>query len=149
MPSAPAAARVARVQLAPAPRGTAVQVQGDGLAGALLIPDQDGATVAGRFERLYWSGATPAAPPALAARETPAADDIDPARVPPLLVELADLRIGKLALGQAKLRTVPTAAGLRLEEFSTGPGKQRLSATGAWTGRRDAARTRLQADVEV
>lgn len=137
-----------RVQLAPAPRGTAVQVQGDGLAGALLIPDQDGTTVAGRFERLYWSGATPAAPPALAARETPAADDIDPARVPPLLFEVADLRIGKLPLGQAKLRTVPTAAGLRLEEFSTGPGKQRLSATGAWTGRRDAARTRLQADVD-
>src|SRR5690606_27675680 len=53
----------ARVQVAPAPRGTAVQVQAPSIAGALLVPQQDGATVAGRFERLYWTSPAQAAAP--------------------------------------------------------------------------------------
>ncbi|GAB1408134.1 YhdP family protein [Thermomonas brevis] len=141
-----------RLQLAPAPRGMAVQVQGPALAGALLVPSQDGATVAGRFERLHWKGSLPGQPPpaANARVATPAtpAQAIDPAKVPPLLLDVTDLRIGNLPLGQARLRTTPTAAGLRMDEFATRGGKQRLAATGAWTGRGDAARTRLGAEVD-
>ena len=138
-----------RLQLAPSPRGTAVQAQGDALAGALLIPAQDGATVAGRFDRLHWTGGLPGKPGAAGtAANTGGEQAIDPAKVPPLLIEVADLRIGGLPLGEARLRTTPTPAGLRMDEFSSRGGKQRLSASGAWTGRGDAARTRLSAEVD-
>ena len=135
----------ARLVVAPAPRGTSVQVLGTGISGALLVPTQDGATVAGRFERLYWSlpvadGATPASP------ATPATG-ADPASVPPLLLDVADLRIGKTEMGRARFRSTPQAGGLRMDEFTTAGGKQRLSATGSWLGRGAAARTQFRLDV--
>src|SRR5690606_16435250 len=124
----------ARVQVAPAPRGTAVQVQAPSIAGALLVPQQDGATVAGRFERLYWTSpaqaaapspdgvppaaAAPAQQPGATAAQAPASG-FDPATVPPLLFEVADLRIGGTPMGQSRLRSSPTPAGLRLDEFRT------------------------------
>src|SRR5690606_5107236 len=70
------------------------------------------------------------------------------ATVPPLLFEVADLRIGGTPMGQSRLRSSPTPAGLRLDEFRTYGGKQRLSASGSWTGRGAAARTRLALDVD-
>lgn len=134
----------ARLVVAPAPRGTSIQVQGAGISGALLVPTQDGATVAGRFERLHWSlpaadrDAAPANPPATGA---------DPAAVPPLLLDVADLRIGKTAMGRARFRSTPVAGGLRMDEFTTAGGKQRLSASGSWLGRGAAARTQFRLDV--
>ena len=137
-----------RLQLAPAPRGTAVQVQGPAIAGALLVPSQEGAQVAGRFERLHWSGGLPGATQAAPQQAAATAGNVDPGKVPPLLLDVADLRIGTLPLGQARLRTTPSAAGLRLDEFSTRGGKHRLAATGTWTGRGQAGQTRLGADVD-
>ena len=136
----------ARLLVVPAPRGTAVQVQGTGLAGSLLVPDQDGATVAGRFDRLHW---TP--PPKAGGASAPVASDaspFDPANIPPLLFEVGDLRLGNAVLGQARFRSTPVAGGLRMDEFSTRGGKQRLSANGTWTGRGVAARTQLDLDVD-
>src|SRR5690606_25654521 len=124
----------ARMVVVPAPRGTSVQVQGAGISGALLVPTQGGATIAGRFERLHWSlpVADKHAAPAPAAAPASAAD---PAAVPPLLLDVADLRIGKTAMGRARFRSTPVAGGLRMDEFTTAGGKQRLSATGSWLGR--------------
>ena len=138
----------ARLVVAPAPRGTSVQVQGTGISGALLVPTQDGATVAGRFERLHWSlpvagkDAAPAPTPANAATT-----GADPAAVPPLLLDVADLRIGRTAMGRARFRSTPVAGGLRMDEFTTAGGKQRLSATGSWLGRGASARTQFKLDV--
>ena len=151
----------ARVQVVPAPRGTAVVVQGASLAGSLLVPSQEGATVAGRFDRLHWamparSGGllagvqppaanVPAATPAAAGAEVPA---FDPGKLPPLLFDVGDLRIGEAVLGQARFRSTPVAGGLRMDEFTTRGGTQRLTATGTWSGRGVAARTRLALGVD-
>lgn len=140
-----------RLAVAPAPRGIAVQVQGQSLTGALLVPSQDGAAVAGRFERLHWmprkeaaagTGALVPATPAVAP-----SSDFNPAAIPPLLFDVGDLRIGKTALGAAHFRSVPAAAGMRLEEFRTSGGKQRLNANGVWTGRGASARTQLKLHI--
>ena len=142
----------AKLVLAPSPRGTAVQVQGAAIAGSLLVPDQDGATVAGRFERLHWKlpgkdGATKGVvpPPAIAAN---AAAGFDPAKIPPMLFEVGELRIGDAVLGGARFRSTPVAGGLRMDEFATRGAKHRLNATGTWSGRGAAARTQLRMGVD-
>ncbi|RZA18981.1 MAG: TIGR02099 family protein, partial [Lysobacteraceae bacterium] len=143
----------AKMIVAPAPRGTAVQVQGASIAGSLLVPDQDGATVAGRFERLHWRipaksspvKAMPAAPPPSGAAN---ATSFDPAKIPPMLFEIGDLRIGEVALGSARFRSSPVAAGMRMDEFSSRGGKHRLTASGSWSGRGDAGRSQLRLGVD-
>ncbi|MBK6332423.1 MAG: TIGR02099 family protein [Thermomonas sp.] len=144
----------ARLVLAPAARGTAVQVQAAGIAGSLLVPEQDGATVAGRFERLFWnvppgSGAGVGAPAkAASAAPPPSAGGFDPANIPPLLFEVDDLRIGSAALGSARFRSTPVAGGMRMDEFSSRGARQRLTAGGTWSGRGGAARTQVKVDVD-
>ncbi|MEG2942199.1 MAG: YhdP family protein [Thermomonas sp.] len=154
----------ARVQVVPAPRGTAVLVNSATLAGSLLVPKEEGATVAGRFDRLHWTmpartgGMFGALQPGAAKPTVGVAGDVtgttddaagfDPAKLPPLLFDVGDLRIGDAALGQARFRSTPVAGGLRMDEFSTRGGKQRLSANGTWTGRGANGRTRLKLDVD-
>lgn len=143
----------AKLILAPSPRGTAVQVQGASIAGSLLVPEQAGATVAGRFERFHWrmpSKVVASRPGAIAQvpTETPAASPFDPANIPPLLFDVVDLRIGDAQLGSARFRSTPVAGGLRMDEFASHGSKQRLAASGSWLGRGDTARTRLRLQLD-
>ncbi len=138
-----------RLVVAPATRATAVQVQGTGIAGSLLVPEQDGAQVAGRFERLYWRMPAKTAKTAANAQvATVAVSPFDPAKIPPMLFDVGDLRIGDAVLGSARFRSAPTAAGMRMDEFSTRGGKQRLAASGNWNGRGIAARSQLHLNVD-
>jgi uncharacterized protein YhdP len=128
-----------------------VQVQGAGIVGSVLVPKQDGGLVAGRFDRLYWRNpAKIAATELKVAPSTPNASAIgfDPARIPPLWFDVSDLRIGDAALGSARFRSTPMASGLRMDEFSARSPKQRMTASGTWTGRNDSARTQLMLDVD-
>ena len=139
-----------RLLLVPAPSGTAVQVQGARIAGSLLVPEQDGAQVAGRFEKLLWraplktSAGTQATLPAPGNSQSA----FNPGKIPPMLFEVVDLRIGDLALGSARFRSSSVASGMRLDEFTARSQKQRMKASGSWTGRNDAARTQLKLDVD-
>ena len=143
----------AKLILAPAARGTAVQVQGASIAGSLLVPEQEGATVAGRFERLHWrmpakGGASKANATTPAPAGAPAASPFNPAKIPPMLFDVGELRIGDVALGSARFRSTPVAGGMRMDEFVSRGGKQRLAARGMWSGRGDAARTQLRLDLD-
>ncbi len=147
-----------RLRVSPAAAGTAVRFDGRGLAGALMVPDADGAAMAGRLERLHWrapvaaSGAAAAtAPPAgstgTAAAQADTADDIDPAKIPPLNLAVADLRFGDAPLGSATLRTRPTPAGLRVVQLQTRAPKHGIDVEGDWTRGTAGSRTRL--DVKL
>ncbi|HWS78001.1 MAG TPA: YhdP family protein, partial [Thermomonas sp.] len=138
----------AKLVLAPAARGTAVQVQGASIAGSLLVPDQDGATVAGRFERLYWTLPAKATAAAVLPVVVANAAAFDPAKIPPMLFEVGELRIGDAVLGSARFRSTPVAGGMRMDEFTSRGAKQRLNATGTWAGRGTATRTQLRLDVD-
>ena len=138
---------------APAPRGTAVQVQGASIAGSLLVPEQEGATVAGRFERLHWRMPPKAAAskpnvPVQTQAAAPPSSQFDPANIPPLLFDIGDLRIGDAALGSARFRSTPVAGGMRMDEFASRGPKQRMDASGLWSGRGEAARSRLRLNVD-
>ncbi len=141
-----------RLLLVPASTGTAVQVQGANIAGSLLVPQQDGARVAGRFDRLYWRAPSKAAnADTKVAALVPGgstAPAFDPAKIPPLLFEVSDLRIGDATLGSARFRSMPVASGLRMDEFVARSPKQRMTASGTWTGRNDGARTQVRLNVD-
>jgi uncharacterized protein YhdP len=140
-----------RLQLTRAGDAIAVQLQGDAISGSVRLPDADGATVAGRFDRVRWplpppADTTGAAPPPPA--PTNDGDATDPAAVPPLSFDIADLRVGDAVLGETALRTQPVATGLRITRLHAQAPKQAIDATGEWLGRGGAARTHLAMTVD-
>ena len=138
--------RNTRLQVAAVSNGTAIQLQGESLAGALLIPQADGAAIAGRLDRLHWRSATPVAgnqAGRIAPAPAPATDELDPNKIPPLTIDVTDFRFGTAAFGTAKLRTRPVAGGMRIEQLQLRAPNQRIDLDGDWLGRGSAARTRL------
>lgn len=139
----------AGVVLSPTLRGTAVQIDGASIDGTLLIPEQDNAAVTARFDRLFW---VPAADEKNTAQVTaPAAataSSFDPSSIPPLQIDVSDFRLSDTEMGAARFRSLPVAGGLRMEEFTTRGGKQRVTATGSWLGKGANQRSMFELDVE-
>lgn len=155
-----------RVVVVPGARGaTAVRLDGPNLSGAVMVPAGDGGTVAGRLDRFYWRSSAAPAPgtsvasgsasaaakpaPAIAEQPSPSPqsvaqdDGFDPAKVPALVLDVGDLRVGEASLGAAKLRTRPVPGGMRVDQFQARTDKQSIDVTGDWLGSGAAARTRL------
>ncbi|QQP97893.1 YhdP family protein [Lysobacter enzymogenes] len=154
-----------RLVVVPAARGaTAVRAEGAALEGAVMIPGNDGGAIAGKLARVHWStsdagaaaaggnngnnGAHAAAASAAPAAAKPGDASMDPAKIPALTLDIADLRFGSAALGSATVRTRPTPAGMRIDQISTRGDKQFIDLSGDWTGRGAAARTHLSATVD-
>ncbi|HUH89165.1 MAG TPA: AsmA-like C-terminal region-containing protein, partial [Lysobacter sp.] len=155
-----------RLQVVPGAAGAAsAQVEGPALQGSVLVPAANGATVTGRFQRVQWRSAQPAmgvqTKVAFAADKTAAMtaaengktgnkvdDEIDPARIPPLALDIDELRIAEASLGSARLRTRATATGMDVEQFHAQLPGQSIDASGSWSGRGVAAHTRVDARLE-
>jgi uncharacterized protein (TIGR02099 family) len=138
--------RNTRMQVVPAANGaTAVQFDGDALAGAITIPRDDSAAIAGKLQRLWWHGGIAASP---ANDDAASNDEIDPGKVPPLNLAFDDLRIGDAKLGAATVRTQQAPATLRLLQFHAHAAKQDIDASGEWSGRGATARTRVDMRLE-
>ena len=83
---------------------------------------------------MHWQS-LPAAPdaPAAPARVQAGANDMDPAKLPPFALDIADLKFGKVVLGQAVLRTRPLANGLNVDELRfRAPDQRSTSAVAGW-----------------
>ncbi|GAA5076743.1 YhdP family protein [Lysobacter panacisoli] len=136
----------------PAPQGaTAVQVEGAALQGAVLVPAAEGAAIAGRFERMHWraprrAGASTAAAPDAA--PVVVEDPFNPAKIPPLTIDIADLRVADARMGEAKMRTHPTATGMRIEQVQMRGERQRIDVSGDWNGRGESSRTALDVRID-
>ena len=137
-----------RLQVEPAAGGTDVQLQGDALAGSVRIPDGEGATVTGRLQRVKWPGFVIGSSTPTPAATTTATSTVDPAKVPPLAFDIADLRIGGAPLGAVSLRTQPVAGGLHIQQLQTRTPGQRIDVHGDWIGRGSSARTQLQVTAD-
>lgn len=141
-----------RLQIAPANGGLAVQLDGPALAGALLVPDAAGGTVAGRLQRLHWrSAGASASPPTnngVAANGSRNSNgEINPANIPAMNLRVDDLRIVDAAFGETQFRSRATATGMEIQQLQTRAAKRRIDLTGDWSGRGAAARTRLSATL--
>ncbi|MBS0214669.1 MAG: TIGR02099 family protein [Proteobacteria bacterium] len=137
-----------RLRMTPSGSGYLVQVQGDALQGQLTIPNVANATINGKFDRVHWT------PPqggtgATASASSSSNDDIDPAHIPPLALDINDLRIGTLAFNTAALRTRQVAGGLQVDRLDLQSRQQHIAATGSWLGRGREAQTRVQARLDT
>lgn len=134
-----------RLQIAPATGGLAAQLDGPALAGALLLPEGEGGSIAGRLQRLHWRSAGTAVSPST--NNATGDDATDPSKVPAINLRVDDLRIANAVLGDTQFRSRPTAVGMEILQLQTRAPKQRIDMTGDWSGRGAAARTRLSATL--
>ncbi|KRG69057.1 YhdP family protein [Pseudoxanthomonas dokdonensis] len=141
-----------RLQLAPAPAALAVSLEGPALAGGLLIPKASGEAISGRLARVHWRKA---ATGSSADGETVADADADtdatpfnPADVPPLALDIQELKFNDLALGQTHLRSRALADGMQLEQLQMRAPGQDIDLSGSWRGIGANADTRLQAHID-
>jgi uncharacterized protein (TIGR02099 family) len=145
-----------RLQVVPANGAHAVQLDGNALAGNLLVPEAGGATIAGRLQRVHWRSAGAGAnahsnansASAMTTATASAPDEgVDPTKVPPLNLKIDDLRVMNAVLGETQFRSRPTATGMEITQLQTRAPKRRIDLSGEWNGRGAAARTRLIAAV--
>ncbi|HDS0949545.1 TPA: TIGR02099 family protein [Stenotrophomonas maltophilia] len=139
-----------RLQLHPGPQALDVRMDGPSLAGRLSVPNADGGTISGQLDRVHWQSSAPAAGTAAApaaTRPQTGANDMDPAKLPPFALDIADLKFGKVVLGQAVLRTRPLGNGLNVDELRFRAPDQEIDITGRWLGKGAGARTELTAQV--
>lgn len=110
---------------------TRVVLKGTGIDGTIDIPGDASRSVQGRFAKMQIpsepAGAADAQPTAVA---DPDVDD--PAKLPPMRFNFADLRIGQAQLGKAELVTSPMPNGMRVEKFRTDAKNLTISAAGEW-----------------
>lgn len=136
-----------RLQVTPAGSALAVTVKGPALAGSLKVPGEDRGLLAGQFSRLHWRAAASAAGKE-DATASDSADPFDPALIPPLALDIDDLRFGEARLGSARLRTQPLPDGLHVQQLALRSPKQEIDISGHWIGRGAQAQTRMSANVQ-
>ena len=139
-----------RLIVAPAARGAiAIQAEGAALQGAVLVPASGSEAIAGRMQRVFWRAATAQGTPnpAAASAAASAGNEIDPAKIPALTIDIDELHLGDAKLGVAKVRTRPSGAGMRIEQLQTRAPQQRIDLSGDWNGKGAAASTHLKLDI--
>ncbi len=138
-----------RLQIVPASGGLGVQLEGAALAGALLVPETDGGSIAGRLQRLHWrsAGTASTSTATQGSSATSAGGDIDPSKVPAINLRVDDLRIAGAALGDTQFRSRPTANGMEIVQLQTRAPTRRIDVAGDWSGRGAGTRTRLNASI--
>ncbi len=134
-----------RLRAAPVDQALAVTVDGNALSGSLRVPKASGAAITGTFQRVHWlrqasAGTTPPKTGSLV-------QTADPAAVPPLALDIDDLRFGDAKLGSATLRTQPLPAGLRVTTLALRSPGQEIDVTGDWVGRGRAAKTNMSTRI--
>lgn len=137
-----------RVVVVPGGQGAvAIQADGASLQGALRVPEAEGEPIAGRMQRVFWRPAAATATAAPGDTVLPGADELDPSKIPALSIDIDELQLGGARLGTAKLRTRPTATGMRIEQVQMRSPLQRIDLSADWNGTGAAATTRLKLDI--
>jgi len=156
----------------PGPQELALRVDSDGMAGQLTVPNDDlrRRGITARMDRLWWpaaddaadaakkgkaaagAAATTAATVAKAEDATPDATKkpvdaneagVAPASLPPLHLQVTDMRLGKAKLGEARLETWPTDEGMHIDQLRAQSKNVQITATGDWNGDAKRSRTHL------
>jgi len=71
---------------------------------------------------------------------------VAPASLPPLHLQVSDLRLGKAKLGEARLETWPTDQGMHIDQLRAQSKNVQITAAGDWTGDEKRSHTHLAID---
>ncbi|HEX7324002.1 MAG TPA: YhdP family protein [Rhodanobacteraceae bacterium] len=130
--------------------GAAIGLVGPAVQGTVVFPTRGlmARGITADLQRLYW----PEPPPPKHPGPPPPPDarsPIAPAAIPPLHVEIADLRLGKVQLGATTFVStpVPAAQSMRVGTFDSKGADFAIHAHGDWTGTRAASQSRFQIDI--
>lgn len=123
--------------------GMRVELDGEALAGRVTVPDEPTPRrpVNAALQRLH-VGRTVAE----ASGRAPFAE-IDPRRLPPLVLTAAELRVNEATLGRLRLIAMPRPDGIRLTELDLNSERQRIDASGEWWWTGGGQASRLQATL--
>ncbi|WP_458069553.1 YhdP family protein [Rhodanobacter sp. BL-MT-08] len=164
-----------QIKAKPQADAISVDVDAASMVGNFNIPTREMGKrgITARLQKLYWpkEASTPAnangrpnpSPPAGAAAsgsssptvtaapeampaDNPANTGINPAALPPFHLWLADLRLDDARLGEARLETWPTAAGLHIEQLRAISSRVQITAGGDWDGSATDSHTHMKID---
>lgn len=129
----------ARLRLGGDDGGRWLSLEAPQLAGRLALPGAGGDAFVATLERLDLRALEqdrqgPAASPA---------PDLDPRRLPPLRIEVADLRWGQAQVGRLELQSRPDPKGMRLERLALVGPLATLEGSGQWLQGTGGGRTQL------
>ncbi|WP_313918115.1 YhdP family protein [Tahibacter sp.] len=134
--------------LARQPDQVGISFSGAQLQGTLQIPTSDllKRGITAQFEHLHWPD--PSRPAAEApVDDTDPFDGIVPSTIPPLHLWIGDFRLGTATLGETRLESLPTADGMRIEEFETRSADMEMHVRGQWNG--DGKNHRSDVDLDL
>jgi len=108
--------------------GTRIECEGPSLAGRVTVPDRPTPQrpVNAALSRLH------VGPAAGRQRDRASFAGLDPRRLPPLVLTVAELRVERALLGRLRLIAEPRPDGIRLKDISLESERQRIDATGEW-----------------
>lgn len=124
---------------------TEIRIDGDALAGRIVVPKSARAAdgIRGEFERIH----LPAAPDGETDAETGAEASISPLGLPPLHLGVADFRLGEASFGKARFDATPIPGGMRIDRLEATSADIGIEASGTWTGSAADSRSKLAIDL--
>lgn len=130
-----------RLQASRQEDGMRIECEGESLSGRVTVPDDPTPQrpVNAALQRLHVGRTVDRMP-----ERAPFAD-MDPRRLPPLVLTVAELRLNDATLGRLRLIGMPRpGGGIRFPEISLDSGRQRIDASGEWwsTGAGQASKLR-------
>ena len=134
-----------RLQRMPVKGAMAIRASGRELDGMLSLPDAGDAPITGRFSTVHFGMPKPL--PAAPAVDQTAVDFGDPGDLPPIDLQIEDLRVGKMAFGRVELLTAPSAGGMAIKRLSSQSPVLAVNASGAWQGTAAQSGTSLRAQI--
>lgn len=122
----------------------AIRAIGSRLDGSLSVPDDSTAPITARFSTVHML------PPKAGKNTTASGTPLDlgnPAEIPPIDLQISDLRVGKMIFGRFELSTSPSGNGLLIKRLSAQSPLLTVKATGAWQGTAAQSGTAFNAQV--
>lgn len=158
----------------PGPQELSLRMDSEAMAGQMTVPNDElrRRGITARMDRLWWpaaddtsaaakkgkaaAGAAASTAATVAKAEEAAAAakkpldtneaGVAPSSLPPMHLQVSDMRLGKARLGEARLETWPTDEGMHIDQLRAQSKNVQITASGDWNGDAKRSRTHLTMD---
>ena len=136
-----------QARLQPQVSGWQLDLDGSAMSGRVDVPRASSTQpLVAKFKRVYWPDATDVGSDPDTAGS---AWDRLPQSLPPLQLDVDDLRAGEMRLGHFSWRSVPDSVGMDIQALTIKSPQMAIQASGSWRGNGGASTSRLQLQLEA